>query len=387
MKPIFLFDVDGVLIQPRGYQVSVMEACTYFAHHLGYSDFGFQIEMFEIFESNGITSEFDMVPLFILNLIDHSLGVHAVKPAPGKLSDYKGVFSGLSCPSVSIRLLVEMIGEATRPGEYPSQSALRLFKAGKFFPQLVGAAVVEELLANSRSVYKSVVAAIFQNIVLGDRLFEKTYRVSPQLERQSALTQNDVPLLSKFHAEWLLNLWRNESLDAALMTLRPSCPPREIGDTLPGYSPEAELGVQLVGWAELPLVGFGQLDFCATQMGLRVEAFAKPAQGHALAALTAAVFREELTPIELALGYEAGKNALHYLTQESPLSMHVFEDSSSGIVSAQALKALLRSVGADVDLKIWGIGTQPAKISVLERLGAQVFPDINQALDHVLGTI
>ena len=68
-----LFDIDGVLINPSGYRKAVHDTTNYFLNKLGFSKITINEEIITTFESIGITSEWDIVPLYLLIIIELSL--------------------------------------------------------------------------------------------------------------------------------------------------------------------------------------------------------------------------------------------------------------------------------------------------------------------------
>ena len=62
---IILFDVDGVLITPGGYRKALNDTIASFLGELGQPQLQPDESVFEHFEALGITSEWDMVPLFL----------------------------------------------------------------------------------------------------------------------------------------------------------------------------------------------------------------------------------------------------------------------------------------------------------------------------------
>lgn len=68
-----LFDIDGVLIKPSRYRKAVYDTTSYFLNKLGFSKISINEEIITTFESIGITSEWDIVQLFLLIVTELSL--------------------------------------------------------------------------------------------------------------------------------------------------------------------------------------------------------------------------------------------------------------------------------------------------------------------------
>ena len=68
-KTIFLFDVDGVLINPRGYKEALRATVEHFAARMGLEAMAPSDEDIAIFEACGITSEWDSGPMCVAALL------------------------------------------------------------------------------------------------------------------------------------------------------------------------------------------------------------------------------------------------------------------------------------------------------------------------------
>jgi hypothetical protein len=67
------------------------------------------------------------------------------------------------------------------------------------------------------------------------------------------------------------------------------------------------------------------------------------------------------------------------------LTLHIFEDSPTGMAGGIEASRLLAGLGMAVDLLLWGVTAHPEKAAALTRTGASVFPDVNQALLAAIG--
>ena len=144
--------------------------------------------------------------------------------------------------------------------------------------------------------------------------------------------------------------------------------------------PDAEYGLQLVGLAGLPLVGNNDIQWLAEQVGGEPAHFLKPNAVHALAALLRSTGRDLQ---ESLLG------AYDLLNGASVDSLDlgeiiVFEDTPGGLISVDAMGENLQGKGVPVQIKKVGIAPSTVKAEFLRAQGAQVFEDINSALDEVL---
>jgi hypothetical protein len=70
--------------------------------------------------------------------------------------------------------------------------------------------------------------------------------------------------------------------------------------------------------------------------------------------------------------------------QNDELVIHVFEDSPIGIQSVRQAADLIGKTGPGVQVRAWGIASQPDKIKALEQAGAYVMDSVNQAIPAAL---
>ena len=163
-----------------------------------------------------------------------------------------------------------------------------------------------------------------------------------------------------------------------------------------GYSPEAEAGLSLLDPEHIPLIGYGRLKYLAEQMGTSPDAILKPAPLQALAALASAVTETEYPALLWALETFArfSEGRVQPLDVENEVdiagqlprkfNLHVFEDSSIGIIAGRKAAELLNQDGYEVTFHAWGVAKEEDKTLALDRVGAQIFPDLNAAVREAL---
>ena len=66
---LYLFDMDAVLLYPGGYRAALMATVNYFSREMGLGDCAPTMHEIEVFESVGITSEWDSAPMCIVALM------------------------------------------------------------------------------------------------------------------------------------------------------------------------------------------------------------------------------------------------------------------------------------------------------------------------------
>ncbi len=394
---VFLFDIDGVLVQPRGYRLAVRAAVRYLAEKMGWRDDEQLIpdeHILALFESQGITSEWDMVPICLATQLDSWQAQHTDHPLPPDLlqafatasahrSDDKG--------SADYSRVIMALGAQLQTGEFPADAAQRVSRA--LFPHLEGNPLLKQILGNSRDIRRSYTTRLFQHFSLGSRIFEGTYGLPAQVESPSLLEVEDRSLLPTDLYRRLVEGMRSGQIFAAAYTARPSLPPREIPAPHPDYAPEAEMALKLIGLRDLPTIAFGRLQYLAGETGGNAEDFLKPSPLQALAAIFAALSRQELASLRRAYaclfssppeGIAVQKQALADITPLQPVKLHVFEDSMGGILAAQGAAAILTAVGWQIELHAWGITTHAQKRLSLQAAGATLVESTDQALRNSL---
>ena len=322
MKKTLIFDMDGVLLAPRGYHLALQETVRLGADALGYSNTTLTDEHIAQFEGLGISSEW-----------------HSSAAALSMLA-----FDG----ELSLGRLFESLKR--QPAQIPAR--IRLERC------------IEEITGDAQRIHESETLAspsykIFQELILGSADFERIYGISSRLNVESYLLQFDKPLLETSTRERLLAWLEHSEHGCVVMTNRPS---REM--------PDAEYGLRLVGLEGVPLVGYGDIEWLAEQVGEDASKLQKPYTVHALAALFAATGRDLQESLMDA----------HALRNDVDVDeIVVFEDTPAGLISVEKMGEFL-----GVSVKKIGIAPSAVKAGFLRAQGAQVFDDINGALGDVI---
>ena len=252
MKRIILLDIDGVLVQPGGYRAALRATVKRFI-----GDYSIEEDVPVSMEKRGISSEWDMSPLIIATYWEDVLSRQPME----NLSD-DPVLAG---KQIQRQRKVEEPKYLSKPafeltdGQYPVDAA---YAAG-CFPS-IPSGLRKNLMTESRDVYKSHTFRTFQHFTLGSETFGSTYQLPAEFEAQSLLLTEDKANISAEVRERL----RHERNSIAGFTARPSKPPREWDGSHRGYAPEAELGLELAGLADIPLMSFGKLEFISAEHGL-----------------------------------------------------------------------------------------------------------------------
>lgn len=365
---ILLFDMDGVLLKPRGYHKALVETVRLIGEVLGYEDVTLSPVNIAHFEAVGITSEWDSSAictiLMLLPLWEH---FPDLAPPTSLRADHAPCHKFPPPPWDAF--LTALSSTSARDTDHPMLGVEALLGAGHPHRETIA-----HILRNTHQVHASLSHRLFQELVLGSRVFAQTYSLDPWLETKGYLQEYDRPSLSDSQRERLLVWQEGRGHHASIFTNRPSLPPGgEFG------TPEAEIGAQCVGLDSLPLVGYGDVSWLSAQLDVDVRYLRKPSPVHVLGALLRSLGYQS----EDALRYAA---ALALSGKTSPLwkafedaQLTVFEETTAGLRSALAAQKVLASMGISVTLAMKGITKSKTKRASLESMGARVYPDLSAA--------
>jgi hypothetical protein len=360
MIKIILLDVDGVLVQPAGYRAALRATVNYFIQPGVY----IQEETLTELEKRGISSEWDMSPLL---LAAYWTEILSRQPMPN-------LSSAVSSAAIEInrQRKVDPPAHLFIPefrlvaSQYPAETA---FNVGCFAS--IPYDLRRNLLTETRNIYKSQTMQIFQHFTLGSKQFMETYPLSAEFETESFLLMHDI---SNINDEIRAKL-RGLNYHLAAFTSRPSRPPSEIGKSILGYAPEAELALELAGLPDIPLIAFGKLEYLASQYGLDPATLVKPSPVQALAAVLAAWTGEEWPALQAANHWrETG--SLNEMLDQLPKTFEliVVEDTMAGICSVCSAGEILKEARLEVDIRAIGLTSgNSAKASAFENAGVQYF--------------
>lgn len=375
MKKVILLDIDGVLVHHGGYRAALHATLNHFASLMGLSHFDFPEEKLAELEKRRIFSEWDMVPLLLAALWNDILSQYPNLSLPTNLSS-AAIETGRNINGYVPRELVIPEFELIT-GLYPAESALQ----NKCFP-FIPIDLRTNILSQSRNVNFSHTMRLFQHYSLGSRVFNETYNLPAEVETESFLLTHD---RSNIDDAIRAKLCQPDVYLAGL-TARPSALPREVVDhSHVGYAPEAELALELVGLANIPLIGFGKLEYLAAQRGLDAGALIKPSPVHALAATVAAFTGNEWAGLRSAGDWVQTKK-LNGVFADLPREFELFvvEDTLGGIRSTQAAGEILQQAGFDVTVHALGLTSGSAsKIEAFTQAGVRHFENWNILIKEV----
>ncbi|HMK09020.1 MAG TPA: hypothetical protein VK449_08340 [Anaerolineales bacterium] len=368
---ILLFDLDGVLLNSAGYHRSLIETVRQLSLTLGFGDRGLTQQEIDAFEASDITAEWDSSALCAALLLITAWEAHDEVALPHRLPLGKARRRRHAFPDV-LAFLRGLDGRATSD-PLPVAEALLL---GRLDGRPDRAAAIQSLLRDSRRLDVSLTFRLVQVYNLGSERFARIYGEAAGFETPSFLETYDRPTLTDEERSRLHRHLRLGGRSAAIVTNRPS----SSGGGLYG-TPEAEIGVNVAGFADLPRIASGDLGWRAREAGLDEGTFLKPSPVHVLAGLRVAVGDSTSGAIDAAARlaqFGAGDAAWRDF---DGARIALFEDAPKGHASATSAVEILRAFGVRVRLEGFGIAAAPAKVAALAAAGARTFPHVREALD------
>jgi len=387
---VWLFDLDGVLICPGGYRAAFKATVNHFTRAMGLGDYPLADETIETFEACGITSEWDSSPICVAVLLAE---IWHADPALRLPADFDAALSAVHSrsprpPAPDWAGWARSIARAMSSAEnYPSDAALKLLlDDARRLPDCNGRLIELEtllsvLLERNRDLLHSPTMRVFQHYTLGSRTYASYYGLPPAFETPSLLHDLDRPALQPRSRDLILEMASQDAMRPVIYTARP-CRPRTLPGRSEDYAPEAEIALDLIGLADLPLAAYGHLIWLAAQHHQRPDYFVKPSPVHALTAVARAIGGSERESLEAAVALIAEGRLLTPLSnlRGQQVEIHVFEDSARGIRGVREAARHLEQAGVRADVRAWGIADNPDKRRALEAQGALVFDKVDQAI-------
>jgi hypothetical protein len=386
-KTILLFDMDGVLVEPRRYRASLKSTMDYFGKIMGWDSLYPGESTIAWFESKGIISEWDIAPIFMAGFIEIVLETYPDLPLTPDLLSFCEMIKqeNILRPQVVIEDIIGQLPNMRKSGVTYCDLVLYLIESGPgrlIFKRLAGTPLIENILQHSRNVHQNLITRVFQEVFLGQDTFENTFYLPAICFDNATQRIVDRQLIS---SEWNDNLkkyWQDGLVEIAIYTARPSAQNYPAGEGRLEFSPEADIVVDQLGWHQVPLIGQGQLQYAADQLGCVSVDFIKPSPVHALGAIGMVITKSLLPSIQAGWDLINDRPTTFY-DSFPELDIHIFEDSPVGLRGTIKAVNLLKDQGVTVQLSKWGISTDPNKIKQLQEMGAAIVPSVNSALDKI----
>ena len=216
---------------------------------------------------------------------------------------------------------------------------------------------------------------LFQELIVGSLAFEQVYQLKSVYQTGSYLKLYDVPKMDAHQAAGIMEWSKMPDHAAALFTARPGIAPP------PGlFTPDAEIGAELLGLDEITLASEGKLAHLARQLGLDEESLVKPAPAHSLMALLLAIGFSLADILPAMRAFLDGEKPSEGLLGLNGIEVTLFEDGIGGILSLQKTCRKLMEMGIEIHARYIGISDHPIKAAALAKVGAKVYGKLDDAL-------
>jgi len=386
MKHLFLFDVDGVLVEARGYLRALQDTVAHFARRMGVGDLVLTEEEVRAGEAHGLTSEWDSAPAYILTQLIARLSREPSLLLPDRWEAALETLAArpLPLPHPDYMTLVGRMGARRRDFDETSHAVRAvLWDDAQFLPaaqRKAVKAILDELLADTHNFDRAPITRYFQHLVIGSDGVAKTYGVVPYFEARPYLLDYDVAELSPETAARLRDAAASGRIHPVIYTARPSLPPNGVATSSRGYSPEAELAQTLVGLEGWPLIGLGQLQWLAAHRNGQTAQMVKPSPLQALAAIGAAVGPEQAA-LEAAWDFHTTGALRGPLAGLDVITVHIFEDTAGGMRGVRSAVEALHAAGVDICWKPYGVTPATgAKAEAMAMQGIPTYRSVNAAV-------
>ena len=388
---ILLLDVDGVLIEDGGYYAALLKTLDYFNRLMGAGPIVFTAPDRAQFQARGYVNEWDLCPLCAGILIVETLARQpelALTPAP--FEDFLRQLRASPVPqlaAVAAPYLDQIEHAQGKPVERARDVLLHALAQLALSADTRAAveALLRAMFADTHDIARAPVTQIFQELVIGSQLYAESYHLPPRFAEPSVLTTEDRALISVASKQKLAEWMQSDRARVCIYTARPSLPPADDPDrvSVVGYSPEAELGMQLLD-LRYPLIATGRVQWLAAKVGVPFESVTKPAPIQALAAIGAALTGEESNSLLAAHALVSRGEVIGPLAALGP-EMHVWivEDGILGLQATHGAIDLMQRSGLSVQAHAIGIATSQPKAAALAPLSEIVLSDVNEALAYI----
>ena len=420
MIDLFLFDLDGVMVEGCGYLKALQDTVAHFSRQMGVGEHPPTEKEAQIFEANGLTSEWDSGPMCVATLLLERVRLEPTLPLPARWTDAVSLLASRPhpLPQPNYAAVAQRVCEQLQGGTRASHAARAvLWERVQTTPGLKAhqpalAALLESLLRHTHDFYHAPVTHHFQHLAIGSQAIPETYGVAPDFESPAYLRQYDRPLLAHASRERLHEAISTRCLRAVFYTARPSLPPIESCGTPEGAStakysplplhtrhserseespplplqrvfssPEAEIARSLVGLEQIPIIGQGKVGWLAQQVGENVEHLIKPSPVQALAAVGAACSGGEAAALEAAFAFQRDGTLRPPLADLEAATVHVFEDTTQGIGAVKHAVEALQAAGISIAWQAYGItAASGPKAAAMAMQGIPIFPSVNEAI-------
>lgn len=385
---VFIFDIDGVLVEPLGYRQAVISSLKWLFPQPEIAPLLPTSADQGIFESVQITSEWDIVAMSSVLIIGEIIRANPLQNYPDDLTEYRTLNYDGALKKPDYQRILPAIAANLPPAENPS-AAFYAYLQDAHAAQNIGfcalppSGVIDNLLT-TRNIPASPTSSLFQNFTLGSEVFEACYQLPAVVTSDSYILKYDRRLISPPTASLISDLHNQGIVRLAAMTARPSRYPSLLSNDHACLPPEAEIALDLVGLRTIPVLGLGILEYAADCGLVPRNELLKPAPFHALSALFAAYGLKETIAVHAAAEIIKGRRRNLTIQLPDQQDVFVFEDTTAGIRSIIQAAKTLRNSGINLTIHCFGISQQAEKIQSLREAGAQIFPNTEAAIQSAL---
>ncbi len=354
---ILLLDLDGTLIDDRGYRAAIDATIVHYSLRHGLPAWPPTDDEVSVLHAHGFSNEWDSVA-FLLGAAHLEVARAAEDGRAPQRPDYQAWTR-------------QTAGQPGLPNERARDALLRQAPPTQ-------RETIHALLDHVTDARRSEVTRTFAEHILGSRAFTRHYGLPAQLDCESFLETRDQPLIDGAGRRAI------RAHQACIYTARPSLAP---AGAPPAHPPEAEIGLALLELQDLPLIALGQMQWLADRHDERVYDLAKPAPAQAAAALLAACGVPATEALLAAYALCRGARLPDVFRRLDGQSARVVEDNAGGVRACRAAADLLAEHGVRIDARGLGVAASPAKRAALAPVCERVFDDANSALASIAGGI
>jgi len=344
--PVLLLDIDGTLIDDRGYRQAQVEAARHVCISWGLPTYTPDEQEINVLHACGYSNEWDSTAF--------NVGINLVEAARGN------------------RNRPDFAAWARRTTAFPGRphERARALLLSESPPHLH--ADIHRLLDNVSDPRVSPTTRLLYLFVLGSRRFEEHFGLEAELESPSLLETMDVPIPDAQTRQII------RAHPASAYTSRPSLPP---DDSRPGLyqTPESEIALAQLEMSELPLVGLGAMKWLADVKGGNTWDYVKPAPVQAITAMLCAI-GAPLPDAALAAHAFATAGDHEPVRMLNGRQVIIIEDNAGGVRGGLRAAAMLSDAGVRVRVTGIGVSRDQAKRAALAEVCDAIFDDVNAAL-------
>lgn len=365
-KKIILFDMDGVLLKSGGYRKALRASVRRTAVALGAPNVDLSEQQISQFEALHITNEWDSLAICAALLL-----VEVWKKNPA--ARLNGASASPHLLLIESSLFDRFLSSIPLQGSFPGEFAYEWIIRGHPWIDEEQQQHLKKILFHCRDIYQSPTLPAHQESVLGSDLYYKTYGLEPQTKSDGFLFTDDIPILSSENHDKFCEWLSKAENYAGIMTNRPSRSPK--GHISP---PEAEIGVNLIKFDDLPVLATGLLTWYAREKcDYQSISFLKPHPVHTLGLLQMILGNKDVSAVDLAVAAWKQIGNTEDWDFYHGSKIWVFEDSVNGLQSVHSACNILNQLGIEVESVLIGVTTDPIKRNAMTGIADTIVSSIN----------